>query len=74
MEAFKLTEKYQVTVPKHVRKTLHIGKGDRVAYKVEGDNVTLHKISKPANEYLEYLDTLLVEWSSIEDDEAYNDL
>lgn len=74
MEAFKLTEKYQVTVPKHVRKTLHIGKGDSVAYKVEGENVMLHKIPKLSNEYLKHLDTLLVEWSSAEDDEAYNDL
>ena len=74
MKAFKLTEKYQVTIPKKVREVLRLKKGDCVEYKIDNERVILHKISQAENEYLKYLDSLLVEWSSHEDEEAYNDL
>lgn len=74
MKAFKLTEKYQVTIPKKVREVLGLKKGDCVEYKIDNEGVMLHKISQTENEYLKYLDGLLVEWSSREDEEAYNDL
>ena len=74
METFKLTEKYQVTIPKKVREFLHLKKGDCIEYKIDNEKVILHKISQADNEYLKHLDSLLVEWSSYEDEEAYNDL
>lgn len=74
MVAFKLTEKHQVTVPRKVREFLHLNKGDCIEYKIDNKKVILHKISQGDNDYLKHLDTLLVEWSSSEDEEAYNDL
>ena len=74
MEVFKLTEKHQVTIPKKIRKALHLKKGDSIEYKIEDKKVMLHKISTPNNVYLKHLDSLLVEWSSCEDEESYNDL
>ena len=74
MGAFKLTEKHQVTVPRKVREFLHLNKGDCIEYKIDNQKVILHKISQADNEYLKHLDSLLVEWSSYEDEEAYYDL
>jgi AbrB family looped-hinge helix DNA binding protein len=74
MKSFKLTEKYQVTIPKKVRSFLHLKKGDCVEYKIDNDIVILHKIPQVNNEYLIHLDSMLEEWSSFEDEESYNDL
>jgi AbrB family looped-hinge helix DNA binding protein len=74
MEAFKITAKHQVTIPKKVRKILHLKKGDSIEYKIEDKKVVLHKKSKDNNQYLQHLDELLTEWQSDEDKEAYNDL
>ena len=74
MRSFKLTEKYQSTIPGDVRNFLHLKKGDRVTFKIEDDKVILKKISYYDYEYLDSLSNSLIEWSSIEDEEAYNDL
>ena len=74
MLASKVTEKYQATIPTEVRSFLHLEKGDRVKFRIEGKNVIVQKL--PYNDYV-YLDSLsqtLPEWLSPEDDEAYNDL
>ena len=59
MKSSKVTEKYQATIPHNVRNFLHLKKGDRVMFKIEQDKV---------------VSNVLVEWSSKEDEEAYNDL
>jgi antitoxin PrlF len=74
MRSFKLTEKYQSTIPNDVRNFLHLKKGDRVTFKIENNKVILDKLSYSDNEYLYSLSNTLTEWSSIEDEEAYNDL
>jgi antitoxin PrlF len=74
MRSFKLTEKYQSTIPNDVRNFLHLKKGDRVTFKIENDKVILDKLSYSDYEYLNSLSNTLTEWSSIEDEEAYNDL
>lgn len=38
-----LTDKYQSTVPAAVRKALHLGKRDRIAYVIRGGQVILEK-------------------------------
>ena len=43
-------------------------------FKIDNEKVILHKISQADNDYLKHLDSLLVEWSSYEDEEAYDDL
>lgn len=36
-EESKLTERFQTTVPRGVRKQLQIGKGDRIRYRIDSD-------------------------------------
>jgi hypothetical protein len=49
-------------------------KGDRVKFKIEGDKVMVQKLPYVDYEYLDFISNSLTEWSSPEDDEAYNDL
>lgn len=42
-----VTEKSQVTIPKHVRDVAGIRPGDDVEFEVAGGIVTLHKSEKP---------------------------
>ena len=74
MKSFKLTEKYQSTIPEAIRNFLHLKKGDRVIFKIEGDKAVLNKLNLSDYEYLQSLSNTLTEWSSIEDEESYNDL
>ena len=74
MRSFKLTEKYQSTFPNDVRNFLHLKKGDRVTFKIENNEVILDKLSYSDYEYLYLLSNTLNEWSSIEDEEAYNEI
>ena len=74
MKSSKVTEKYQATIPHNVRNFLHLKKGDRVMFKIEQDQVVLNKLPYADHEYLDSLSNVLVEWSSLEDEEAYNDL
>lgn len=74
MKNFKLTEKFQATIPLNVRKFLNLHKGDSIGFEIENNNVIVKKTTITPDQYLESLNTLLKEWSSEEDDEAYNDL
>jgi len=74
MLAPKVTEKYQATIPSEVRNFLHLKKGDRVKFKIEGDKVMVQKLPYVDYEYLDFISKSLTEWSSPEDEEAYNDL
>ena len=74
MLASKVTEKYQATIPSEVRNFLRLKKGDRVKFKIEGDKVMVQKLPYVDYEYLDFISNSLTEWSSPEDDEAYNDL
>jgi antitoxin PrlF len=56
----KLTSKGRTTIPQPVRTALHVGEGDELAYRIEGDHVTLTKAEW--------------EWSSEADRRAYDDL
>jgi antitoxin PrlF len=43
-EVCTITAKGQTTVPKAVRQALGVGYGGRVAFRVEGNNVTIHAL------------------------------
>ena len=43
MLAFKITDKYQTTVPTDIREFLHLTKGDKVVFNIEGGKVVLYK-------------------------------
>jgi antitoxin PrlF len=70
----KLTAKSQTTVPKVVREALRLAPGDAIAYEVDGDTVTLHKVEGYDLAYLSALRGTLSEWETPEDAAAFDDL
>ena len=70
----KLTKKYQATIPEPVRKILHLGSGDVIAFDIEDDGVHVRK-ARPADiMFAKALEDTMSEWASAEDEEAYRDL
>jgi len=75
MNRTKITSKYQTTIPKKIREALNIKIGDDIIFKLIDDNkVLMQKLNTLDKRYLESLDSMLSEWDSKEDDEAYDDL
>jgi AbrB family looped-hinge helix DNA binding protein len=75
MKASKLTSKYQATIPKEVREFLGLSQGDGIGFEIEDDQVVLKKLSKVDLEWHKAVEmTLANEWSSQNDDEAYESL
>ncbi len=73
-EFSRLTGKYQATVPALVRRSLGVGAGDRLAWVVEGDTVTLRRATPPDDGFTAALVETLSEWSSPEDEAAWRGL
>lgn len=75
MRTSKLTSKYQATIPKEVRDLLHLNQGDGVGFEIENGQVVLKKVSPLDVEWHKAIEmTLAPEWSSKNDDEAYESL
>lgn len=69
-----LSTKGQLTIPKRLREELELSPGDKIEFKLDGDQLKLRKI-KPFDEaYHRSMEGTLTEWMSEEDDQAYNDL
>ena len=67
----KITSKAQTTIPQPVRAALHVGEGDELAYRIEGDHVILTKAKR---EPIDDPFATFHEWSSEADWRAYGDL
>lgn len=71
----KLTSKFQATIPKEVRSTLHLTSHDQIVYEITDNNEVLLKKATPLDfDYLQALKYTLTEWESEEDEEAYKSL
>lgn len=71
----KLTAKYQATIPKEIRKILHLEKADRIIYRILKDNTVVLSRATPLDlDYLRSISKTLNEWDSEEDDEAFRNL
>ena len=70
----KLTKKYQATIPEPVRKILHLGSGDVIAFDIDEQGVHLRKARPLDLQFIEALEDTLSEWATAEDEEAYRDL
>ena len=71
----KLTSKYQTTVPAPVREALSLEKGDALVFEIADDGAVSLRKAVPLDEaYASALHSLLSEWDSPEDDEAYRGL
>lgn len=71
----KLTSKFQATVPKVVRDTLHLKSKDQIVYEILDDQTVIVRKASPLDKaYLKGLDHSLNEWNSDEDETAYKNL
>jgi antitoxin PrlF len=71
----RLTSKYQATVPKEIRRRLHIRKGDQILYELlPDDTVIVRKVLPLDADFFQALNTTLSEWESEEDEQAYKNL
>jgi AbrB family looped-hinge helix DNA binding protein len=70
----RLSSKGQVTIPIEVRARLGLEAGDVVVYEIEGERVTLRRADPFDIAYHASLSQTLDEWSSAEDDEAFDGL
>lgn len=71
----RLTSKYQATIPKEIRKHLHLESGDQVLYELlPDDTVVVRKTSPLDLDYIQALNATMNEWESDEDEKAYKNL
>jgi AbrB family looped-hinge helix DNA binding protein len=71
----RLTSKYQATIPKEIRKHLHLESGDQILYELLSDNTVIVRKTSPLDlDYLQALNTTMNEWESEEDERAYKNL
>lgn len=74
MHISRITAKGQTTIPVSIRKAAHLKAGDTLAFEIKGDHVIVRKINSPDDAYLKGVEEMLNEWSSPEDEEAWNAL
>ena len=71
----RLTSKCQATIPREIRKHLHIESGDEILYELLPDNTVLVRKTSPLDlDYLQALNSTMNEWKSEDDEQAYKDL
>ncbi len=71
----RLTTKYQATIPKEIRKHLHLETGDEILYELLPDDTVVIRKTTPLDlDYLKALNSTLSEWETDEDEEAYKNL
>jgi antitoxin PrlF len=71
----RLTSKHQATIPKEIRKHLHLQYGDVITYEVLPDNTVMVRKASPLDlDYLQAINSTLNEWESEADEEAYKNL
>ena len=70
----KLTSRYQATIPKTVRKALHLSAGDAIAFDIEDNQIRLRKAKPIDLNFAKALQSTLEEWDSPADEEAYREL
>jgi antitoxin PrlF len=70
----KLTTKYQATIPEPVRKILHLGSGDVIAFDIEDDGIHVRKARPTDLLFAKALEGTMSEWESVADEESYRDL
>jgi AbrB family looped-hinge helix DNA binding protein len=70
----KLTSKYQATIPREVRETLKLGKGDVIAFEIAGGEVRLRRAAPLDIAYAAAVAGTLGEWNSKADERAWRDL
>ena len=73
-ELATLTAKGQITIPKAVRDSLGLQKGDQLSWELEDDSVRVRAVRPLDVAFLLEVEQGLQEWQSAEDDQAFADL
>ncbi|NTU73799.1 AbrB/MazE/SpoVT family DNA-binding domain-containing protein [Candidatus Roizmanbacteria bacterium] len=68
----RINAKGQITIPASIRKAANMNAGDTLGFEIKGEHVIVTKINSPADAYLKGIEEALDEWSSPEDDAAWN--
>lgn len=66
----KASKKNQTTIPARVRRALQIAKGDTLLWTINGDEVSIRKISKVNVDWSKTSEMSLLEWTSEEEEEV----
>lgn len=74
VEIAKITSKGQMTIPKAIRDAARLNEGDLVVVEIDQGRVTLRKVERPDDAWLESVAATLEEWSSPEDEAAWRTL
>ena len=74
MELAKIGARGRTTIPKRIREAAGLRDGDTIAFEIEVDRLTVHKVVPGRHEYLHGLGAMMGEWLSPEDEEAWRDL
>ena len=73
-ELATLTAKGQVTIPKAVRDSLGLQKGDQLSWELEDGSVRVRAVKPLDVAFLQGVEQGLQEWQSTEDEQAFADL
>ncbi len=65
----KASKKNQTTIPARVRKAMKIAKGDTLLWTINGDEISIRKISKTDVAWNKTSEMSLLEWTPTEDEE-----
>jgi antitoxin PrlF len=74
MALSRMTRKYQATIPRRIREALGVGAGDRVEFVITPDGVMLRRAPARGAGLGAIEASLVPEWNSPEDDEAFRGL
>ena len=74
MPTYRISSKGQITLPKKVRETLGAKPGDLIAYQIHGNVVTLKRVDPFDAAYHAALSQTMGEWSTPEDEAAFDEL
>ena len=70
----RLTQKFQATVPKEIRRLLELKAGDSIVFEVDGPRVLVRRANPIDIQFVRSLSSTLSEWNSQFDEDAYRDL
>ena len=70
----RLTQKFQATVPKEIRRLLELKAGDSIVFEVDGNRVLVRRANHIDLQFMRSLNSSLDEWNSQFDEDAYRDL
>ena len=70
----RISSNGRVTIPREIRRALHLEAGDLVAYEVKDDRAILRRVEPFDAAYHSAVSETLEEWGSIDDDKAFRSL